>query len=216
MGVYKWNVKLLPPEEVAKLSRWAWWRYKLFTWYNLQVFQIPKIAKPLYEEMYTRFASGDINPMRPRLCEPIYASLSSRIKSRPPNTKLKWQVHSYIGQPRVVSYKLTFVTMDTKAWERDGIQQAVVRFRSLQSLKRVKRVKTGLGRNAKIEEVVEEGSVGADDRGGKEVVEYLVLQKIIRRGKGEEWKIWGTTEETTLEKLPAYLLKKSGLSEVEE
>ena len=30
----------------------------------------------------------------------------------------------------------------------------------------------------------------------KKVMEYVVLQKRILRGKEDQWKIWGTTEET--------------------
>jgi len=30
-------------------------------------------------------------------------------------------------------------------------------------------------------------------------VEYVVLQKIYRNWKSGEWKVWGTTEESTLE-----------------
>jgi protein MBA1 len=35
----------------------------------------------------------------------------------------------------------------------------------------------------------------------KEVVEYLVLQKRVIRGKEEDWKVWGFTQESTPEKI---------------
>jgi protein MBA1 len=48
------------------------------------------------------------------------------------------------------------------------------------------------------------GSQALKDEGHgtrKEVVEYLVLQKRVIRGKEEDWKVWGFTQESTPEKI---------------
>ena len=71
--------------------------------------------------------------------------------------------------------------MDTSA-----LYQVVVQIKSVQSLKEISK-----GRNAEKDTVVE-------DSKGKQngVVEYLVMQKMMLRGREGSWKIWGTTEET--------------------
>lgn len=71
--------------------------------------------------------------------------------------------------------------MDTSA-----LYQVVVQIKSIQSLKGISK-----GRNAEKDTVVE------DSKGKQnEVVEYLVMQKMMFRGREGSWKIWGTTEET--------------------
>lgn len=37
----------------------------------------------------------------------------------------------------------------------------------------------------------------------KETTEYLVVQRFVRHSRPGEWHIWGTAEETTLDKLKA-------------
>lgn len=179
------------------------------TWFrfpHLSRTQIPSIAKGLYEEMYTNFAKGTIDNMRPRLGENIYESLKGRIVSRPPNTSLKWTLHRYVGSPRLVSHRYTPLTAGVKdKYKQSTLQQAVVRIESMQSLERVRKVR---GRDGKVSAVVEEGSSRPE---GKEVVEYFVVQRMMRKGKVGQWKIWGTTEEMTLEKLEAEEKNKLGL-----
>ncbi|KAF1344828.1 hypothetical protein BDV97DRAFT_303927 [Delphinella strobiligena] len=171
----------------------SWFRFP-----NLSRTKIPSIATGLYEEMYTNFAKGTIDNMRAKLCESIHESLKGRIVSRPPNTSLRWTLHRYIGSPRVVSHKYMPLSAGVKdKYKQTALQQAVVRIRSMQSLERVRKVR---GRDGKVSAVVEEGSSGPE---GKEVVEYFVVQRMTRKGKVGPWKVWGTTEEMTLEKLEA-------------
>lgn len=70
--------------------------------------------------------------------------------------------------------------------EGAGIRQAVVRIRSRQSLTRWR-----------------EGQVVPGTGQEKEVKEYVVIQKRLWKGKEEGWLVWGTTEETTMDKLLA-------------
>jgi protein MBA1 len=91
----------------------------------------------------------------------------------------------------------------------DGIIQAVVRIHSLQSLRHVKRVWTKeKGRGETTKEVLvdaqgrelppEKDSEEAALKDAKELVEYFVVQKSVRKGKEGNWMLWGTAEETTL------------------
>jgi protein MBA1 len=67
--------------------------------------------------------------------------------------------------------------------EKSGLRQAVVRISSRQSLTRYKGDGTPVPRT------------GTE----KEIREYLVIQKMLIKGTEEPWKVWGTTDETTLE-----------------
>ena len=126
--------------------------------------------------------SGDIESLKSTCLEGVVASLRSRINSRRPDEKVRWTLHKYIGRPRIVSTKIAALPdMDTSA-----LYQVVVQIKSVQSLKGISK-----GRNAEKDTVVE-------DSKGKQngVVEYLVMQKMMLRGREGSWKIWGTTEET--------------------
>lgn len=68
--------------------------------------------------------------------------------------------------------------------DASALYQVVVRIRSLQSLKRNLK-----GQNGKEETVMED----SDDQ-QNEVVEYLVMQKMMLNGDESSWKIWGMTE----------------------
>jgi protein MBA1 len=186
------------PIPLARFKHW-------FKFPLLQRRQIPKIAKTLYEEMYSSFARGNIDAMRPRLCENIYESLMGRVAARPTNTSLRWTLHRYVGAPKVVSHKFTPLSAGIKdKYKQSVLQQVVVRIKSVQSLQRLRKVR---GRDGKVTEVLEEGS----ESKGKEVTEFFVIQRMMRKGVMGDWKIWGTTEEMTLEKFEKEERKKLGL-----
>ena len=46
----------------------------------------------------------------------------------------------------------------------------------------------------------------------KETVEYVVLQQMYKMAEPGEWKVWGTTEETTLEKVEALQARRAKAS----
>lgn len=152
---------------------------RLFLWQNFETFQLPTIAKSLYEKMYAQLAQGSVDGMRPQLCEPLYARLASRIRSRGSDPRLDWKLHEYIGQPWVVSYKVALFDISKRKGERDSIQQAVVRIRSRQS--------------------VAKAGARTPETKAQNVTEYFVIQKMIVRGKPQEWMVWGTAQPTTLE-----------------
>lgn len=63
--------------------------------------------------------------------------------------------------------------------EKSAIYQVVIKLRSMQSLEKIPA-------NGSLSGTTEE----------REVVEYLVLQKIMLNGREEKFKIWGTVEES--------------------
>ncbi|KAK5113155.1 hypothetical protein LTR85_010973 [Meristemomyces frigidus] len=179
---------------------------------RLHMRSIPGIAKDLQKQMYTHFASGNMAPMEGRICEGLLGSLRSRIGQRPPNTALRWTLHRYLSRPRLVSYRAAIMPgqKGETSSEKNGAVQAIVRIQSLQSLQHVRRTSSrdATGKltvkevivDAQGREVapVEEGEVPRD---AKESVEYLVVQKSLRRSREGPWMIWGTAEETTLDKV---------------
>lgn len=176
---------------------------------------IAPTARDLHKQMYEHFAAGNLAPIEHKICEGMLGSLRSRIAQRNPNTSLKWTLHKYIGRPSIfnlASYRAAIFPGQKGEMpsERNGIVQAVVRIRSLQSLQHVKRstYRDESGRLG-VKEMrvdtqghelgpVEEGVVPAN---AKESVEYIVIQKMLKKGKEGPWMIWGTAEETTLEKI---------------
>lgn len=186
----------------------------LRTWFKFPILarrSIPAVATKLYEDMYTHFARGDLDKLRPVLCENIFETLKGRVMARQPNTSLKWTLHRYLGSPKVVSHRYTPLGISsgptTDKSKETALQQAVVRIASMQSLHRLRRVR---GRDGKVTEVVDEGSQVVE--GGKEVVEYFVVQRMTRKGVTGPWKVWGTTEEMTLPKIELEEKRKLGLA----
>lgn len=162
--------------------------------------------------MYTHFASGNLAPIEGQLCEGMLGSLRMRVSQRPINTGLRWTLHKYLSRPKLMSYKPAIapgVKGETSS-ERNGVVQAVVRIHSLQSLQHVKRVGSRDAQNKMVVrevlvdaqgrelEPLEEGVVPRD---AKELLEFFVVQKSLRRGKEGPWMVWGTTEETTMDKI---------------
>ena len=179
---------------------------------RLHLRSIAGIAKDLHRDMYTNFANGNLAPVEPRLCEGIFGSLKQRISQRSPNTALKWTLHKHLSKPRLASYKAALMPKqkDQSSSESNGVIQAVVRIHTLQSLQHLKRIhlRDSSGDLVEREVVVdvhgrEVPSVedGAVPRDAKEAVEYFVIQKSLRKSKEGPWKIWGTAEEMTMERI---------------
>lgn len=173
------------------------------------------MAKELHKEMYAHFASGDLQRIDSKICEGMLGSLRKRINLRPKNTYLLWRLHKYLSPPKLVSYKATGMPAGTheQIKETFGIVQAVVRIHSLQSLQHVKRVQTRKGGKTATEDIVVDVrgrefplarvTEQVDLEGAKETLEYFVIQKMLKKGKEGPWMVWGTAEETTVDKLNA-------------
>ena len=80
--------------------------------------------------------------------------------------------------------------------ERNAQIQAVVKLHTLQSLQHAKKTskREGTQKNGKI--VTIEENVGAEEE--KESIEYIVIQRTLRKGKMRPWQVWGFTDVTTL------------------
>ncbi|RPA91016.1 hypothetical protein L873DRAFT_1820143 [Choiromyces venosus 120613-1] len=157
--------------------------FRYTTSHPIRAFQARKFGPALHNRMYTAFALGDINTLRSICSDGLLSSFRKRLSVRPSNVRMEWRLLRMLSRPRVVS---------SKAHHYAGVglnrRQAVVRLHSLQSLEKVTLGKLG--------EVL--SKEGGEE---KEVVEYLVIEKKYDKGVESAWSVWGTTEETTMEKL---------------
>jgi len=186
---------------------------------RLHLRRIPGVARELHVSMMRHFAEGNLHPVEKDLCAGLLRSLRARLAPRTPGMSMRWTLHRYLARPRLMSYKVVLLPPpagDQRDTEVHGLVQAVVRIHSLQSVRHVKRVRTReeggrLGTREMLvdvhgallpdeEQVADSGVVPKD---AKAAVEYLVIQKSVRKSKEGPWMVWGTTEETSLEKLRA-------------
>jgi len=172
---------------------------------QMEVFQVAPQAAKLHKEMYTAFAEGNLDGMKSKVCTGLFGSLRGRIQQRAPNTFLRWSVKKQLSAPKLCSFKaavLPYAKGDPST-ERNAQVQAVVKLHTLQSLQHVKKVskREGKGKTSKI--VTVEEDIGAEE--AKESIEYVVLQRVLRKGKMGPWNVWGFAGETT----PASIAEKS-------
>ena len=138
--------------------------------------------------MYASFAAGDIKELSGLCTEGLLESFSARIRGRRSGEKVSWELLGYNGRPRVVSDRASMLPYDGMA-----LRQAVVRIASRQCLTR------------RVGGTVVEGSGEV-----KDVVEYVVLQSLIKRWTMGPWKVWGTTQETSMKDVESWQKLVSG------
>lgn len=170
---------------------------------NLEMFSIaPKVAQ-LHREMYTAFAAGNLDAVKDRVCTGLFGSLRGRLLQRAPNTFLRWSVKKQLSAPQLCSFKAAALPYEKSqdATERNAQIQAVVKLHTLQSLQHAKKVSKREGKtNTKAGVIVTvEEDVGAVEE--KESVEYVVVQRTLRKGKMGPWQVWGFADEMTLSKI---------------
>ena len=134
--------------------------------------------------------SGDTATLRNVCHDGLLASFRARIKDRPSKESLQWTLHKYIGFSRIVSTNIVSLEIESSA-----LYQVVVKIKSLQSLVKVPA----------------NGSA-SDTRVEKKVEEYLVLQKMMLRGKEGMWRVWGTIEESKVEEVLGDDARVAGLA----
>jgi len=148
---------------------------------KLRIRQTAPTALGLHRQMYTAFADGDLLTLRNICADGLLESFKARIATRRRQGEtFQWQLHKYTKSARVVSNRLIVVPI-VKDF---AIRQAVVRIQSRQSLAKLK-----------------DGQVVPGTGHPRDVKEYLVIQRLIKSGKEGPWMVWGTTEETTVEKV---------------
>ncbi|KAG4443319.1 hypothetical protein IFR05_001188 [Cadophora sp. M221] len=152
---------------------------------------IAPTAIALHSQMYTAFAEGEITTLREICTDGIYENFRARVGNRQNGEKVLWELVRYNKGAELVSHRGAKIPVDGMA-----LRQAVVRISSTQRLTRWVK-----GKGGELEVVPGSGKE-------KDVVEYLVLQKMARGWREDEWQVWGTTTETTLSDVEEWERKK--------
>ncbi|KAL2065436.1 hypothetical protein VTL71DRAFT_3106 [Oculimacula yallundae] len=148
---------------------------------------ITPTAVALHRQMYTLFAEGQLSPLRRMCTDGIYETFAARVEARQKGEKVVWELVRYNGRAKLISHRGAKIPMEGAA-----IRQAVVRIASTQKLTRWVRGKMVEGTGKE-----------------KDVVEYLVLQKMVEDWQEGGWRVWGTTKETTVKELRDWDKKKT-------
>jgi protein MBA1 len=164
----------------------------------MEIFQLAPRAAAMHEEMYSAFAQGNLEAMKDKVCTGLFGSLRGRVLQRAPNTFLRWSVKKQLSSPKLCSYKAAVLPgpKGEDSGERNAQIQAVVKLHTLQSLQHAKKTSKREGRGSTARFVTIEESIGAEEQ--KESVEYVVIQRTLRKGKMGPWQVWGFTDEMTL------------------
>ncbi|CAD6447862.1 b10dbcfb-a1d2-45f2-a3cc-42d60978fe3b [Sclerotinia trifoliorum] len=141
---------------------------------------IASAAEALYREMYQNFAAGHTGRLRRMCADGLYESFAQRIASRPRGQKVTWNLEKMNRRPKIMSTKAVMIP----GGSGNVIRQAVVRISSRQLIT----LKDSKGRELP----------GSSE---KDIVEYVVVQKIYRNWQDTEWQVWGTTTATTLKNI---------------
>ncbi|KAJ5336923.1 uncharacterized protein N7506_004945 [Penicillium brevicompactum] len=146
-------------------------------------------AGRLQEIMYTAFAEGNIPEIKRITCDNLGRKLIRQIEGRPRNEQVSWKLVKYLRKPstnflglRVVSDRATSIPEIPKS----GIRQMVVRVTSRQATSTTQKP------TSSSTEVVPISSKQQD------ITEYIVIQNLRWNGKDHGWRVWGTTNPTTL------------------
>lgn len=158
---------------------------------KLNIYTIKPAALKLHKQMYTAYANGDTNVLQDICTEGLRGIYISKIEKRNQNSEtMKWELVSYEGRTRLCSMKaggspIAFKNIPV------GLQQAVVKIKSLQ------RLTTGTKIGAKVNRAKGEDKEHIVWKEPKEkvVTEYFVIQRRLLEGIYEPWKAWGFAKE---------------------
>ncbi|CAG7958726.1 unnamed protein product [Penicillium salamii] len=149
-----------------------------------------RYASKLQEVMYSAFAEGNIPEIKRIACDNLGRKLIRQIEGRAKGEKVTWKLVKYLRGPsttftglRVVSDRATSIPEIPKS----GIRQIVVRITSRQST-----TTTQTQTNGSNTEVIPISSKEQD------ITEYIVVQNLRWNDKDHGWRVWGTTNPTTL------------------
>ena len=118
-------------------------------------------------------------------CEGLVNHLKRHTAVRPLNQKARWEIRSIWPHlaTRVVSNRASKFPREDSA-----IRQVVVKIRSKQRIVQTRDSETVDGHSRRDSQWVK-------------VIEYLVIQRRIIDGEEGDWKIWGTTPETSYDRV---------------
>ncbi|POS83683.1 hypothetical protein EPUL_003195 [Erysiphe pulchra] len=153
--------------------------------FNLNRSSIVPTATALHRQMYTAFAEGDDQTLRNICLDGILDNFRNRIANRPREEKVTWELIKYNKNPKLVSNRAAKTPINGML-----LRQAVVQICSRQKLTRYNKVKG----STQLELIQGSGKE-------KDVVEYLVIQRIYEQWQPNNWMVWGTAQETSLEDL---------------
>lgn len=158
---------------------------------KINLFTIKPAAIKLHKQMYTAYANGDAKALEDICADNVRDHYQSRIENRNEKGELmKWELVSYKGRPKLCSMKAGGTPIELKGIPV-GIQQAVVRIRSLQKLT----IGNKTGARASRQKGKDKENVIWKEPNEKEVTEYIVIQRRLLEGKFEPWKVWGFVKE---------------------
>ncbi|ORY11539.1 hypothetical protein BCR34DRAFT_587877 [Clohesyomyces aquaticus] len=208
---YKWWIKKGPWRAKPKLARGP----------------IKKDAKVLYETLWKAFAQKDEEQLSEICCSSIMEPLRGQWAARPPNHVVSWKLEKHhLRSPRVVSNKAQDIALANFA--ESALRQVVIRFKTRQTIttrilpKDMREdgedgdgwVKNPVERSADKEYRYKWTPAGPKDVTEKseedevkttsktvDVVEYMIVQRIMKRGVEGEWKVYGFAQPTTLESI---------------
>ncbi|PGH09510.1 hypothetical protein GX51_00615 [Blastomyces parvus] len=152
-----------------------------------------RAALDLYKTVYTAFAAADTATLQNICCSGLLNQFLKRIAKRPPQAKkLVWTLHKFIKFPFSTTLTGARVVTDRAAQVGYGIgiRQVVVRIQSRQSLARPESPDNANSTQPQAAAGVAKNQIST---------EYIVLQKMMVSGKEEDWRVWGFTNETTME-----------------
>ena len=162
---------------------------------KIQLWKTAGQAARLHQDMYRTvvgnngtydFQKGrDISTIKDICTEGLRDDLVKQIRYRSAGESARWEIRGVWPHitARVVSNRAMQLPRPDSA-----LRQAVVRIRSRQRVLRTDRA-------------AEKATLVNKAEGWMNMVEYLVLQKRILDGVEGDWKIWGTTEESSFEKV---------------
>ncbi|KAF2205104.1 hypothetical protein GQ43DRAFT_363185 [Delitschia confertaspora ATCC 74209] len=143
---------------------------------------VVKAAKQLHESIFTEFSNRDDRTLKSLCTSGLLTTFRKQLASLPKDEMMSWRLLKHLSRPRIVSNRATPLPLpgDSEA----ALRQVVVRLHTRQLVEKWETQK-----KAQVNSVE------------KDVVEYVVLQRIMRRGKEEDWKVWGFANETTYQEL---------------
>ena len=168
-------------------------KYSMGFWkYKVRFGRTAPTAMALHRQLYQALADGDRHEIADIAAEGLKKRLVDKVRARPDDVVLFWDLLRYIGRPRVVSHRASAIPLQEGETLSNYVRQAVVKVTSLQKLTR----------SIHSEEREDEGERNWEPPAEteKQVTEYVVVQKWCNRGNEGDWKIWGTVEETPVEK----------------
>ncbi|KAL1915394.1 uncharacterized protein VTP21DRAFT_6852 [Calcarisporiella thermophila] len=136
--------------------------------------EFTNFAERAYGAMNEAFAKGDKKLLEEICADSMYATLKNSIKHRPAGTYV-WKLHDNIEPPRIVSVRCL-----AEGYGRGGFSlgQVIVRLHTKQSMAVYDKRRL----------------IGGDPNAPKELLEYIVFQRVISDPEST-WRIYGKVNE---------------------